>query len=242
MNKKDPITSGILVSIVTLFLLTPLYNLIFKKDNINPKSPNTEIPNKNGSRESSIADEKGNSTNIKRRSPLVKNETGLVKNEDLSSFINTSITNTSDKTNIAITIIDESGNVNTSISSSIAGIYNQTGNIGVVGLLKSSFIHDHGFQGMIEGDSELIDKLNLEKYADYIAIGKVQYSIRDGKLVNGTFVCTASIIITIFSTSQNSVIKSFEISENGNGVSKAQSQKSAIDKLLNKYYSEYSSL
>jgi hypothetical protein len=165
-----------------------------------------------------------------------------IPSEDFSSYINTSITNASGKTNIAVTVVDENGNISSSMSSSIANIYNQKGNSGNTGLIRSSFIHKLGFQELFEGDSEIIDKLKLNIHADYVAIGKISYSIRKGTLVDATFVCTVSLTMNIISANQKCLVKSFTCSANGNGATEDQAKEYAIDKLLNKYISEYSSI
>lgn len=165
-----------------------------------------------------------------------------IPSEDFSSYINTSITNSSGKTNIAVTVVDENGNISSSISSSIANIYNQTGNSGNTGLIRSSFIHKSGFQELFEGNSEIIEKLKLSSHTDYIALGKIRYTIRKGTLVDGTIICTASLTMSIVSANKKSISKSFTFSENGNGVNETQAQEAATEKLINKYYNEYSSL
>ena len=162
--------------------------------------------------------------------------------EDFSAYINTSITNSNGITDIAVTVVDEKGNISAPISSSIATIYNQTGNTGNTGLLRSSFIHKSGFQELWEGNSEIIEKLKLNRHTDYVAIGRIRYAIRKGTLVDGTIVCTASMTMSIISATQTSIVKSFSCSENGNGVTESQAQEAATEKLIIKYYSEYSSL
>lgn len=180
----------------------------------------------------------------------VEGVTGTIKgigststpSEDYSAYINTSITNSSGKTNIAVTVVDESGNLSSSISSSIASIYSQTGNSGNTGLIRSSFLHKPGFQELAEGNSEIIDKLNLKTHTDYVAIGKISYSIRKGTLVDATYVCTVSLTMNIISANQRSLSKSFTCTANGNGATEDQAKEYAIEKLLNKYISEYSSI
>jgi hypothetical protein len=162
--------------------------------------------------------------------------------EDYSAYINTASTYSSGKTNIAITVVDENGNISTSISSSIANIYNQTGNSGNTGLIRSSFIHKSGFQELFEGNSEIIEKLKLSNHTDYIALGKIRYSMHKGTLVDGTIICTASLTMSIVSVNQKSITKSFTFAENGNGVTETQAKEAATEKLINKYYNEYSSL
>ena len=161
--------------------------------------------------------------------------------EDFGSYLNSSITNTS-STDIAVTVVDENGNIASSISSSIANIYTQTGNNGKTGLIRSSFLHKSGFQELFEGNSEIIGKLKLNKHADYVAIGKISYSIRKGTSVDATFVCTVSLNMNIISANQKGLVKSFTCSANGNGATEGQAKEYAIDKFLNKYISEYSSI
>jgi hypothetical protein len=166
----------------------------------------------------------------------------VTQNEDFSSYINSSITNSLDNTSVAVTVVDENGNVFSPISASIANIYTQTGNNGNTGLLRSSFIHKSGFQELFEGNSEIIEKLKLSSHTDYLALGNIRYSVSKGNLVDGTIICTASLTMSIISVNLKSIAKSFTFSENGNGVTETQAREAATEKLINKYYNEYSSL
>lgn len=177
------------------------------------------------------------------------NTTGMSKTsteravaEDYSKYINSSIIKTGNNNDVCVTIVDENKNISSPISSSIANIYKETGRTGKTGLLKSSFIHKSGFQELLDGNSEIIEKLKLSSHTDYIALGKIQYTMRKGSLVDGTIVCTASLTMTIISATQKSVLKSFSCSSNGNGVTENQAQEEATQKLISKYYNDYSTL
>lgn len=186
-----------------------------------------------------------NSPSFKKSYEKIPSNSNIEKTEvieDFSSYINRSITNSSDITNIAVTVVDELGNISSSISSSIASIYNQSGNQSNTGLIRSSFIHKSGFQELFEGNSEIIDKLKLYNHADYIAIGKISYSYRNGNLIEETFVCTISLNINIISSNEKHLYKSITLSAIGNGVTEYQSKEYAIEKLLSKFKTEYSSL
>lgn len=173
----------------------------------------------------------------------IKNGQGIsnVAQENFSSYLNSSIAN-SNNIDIAVTILDESGNISSSISSSIASIYSQTGKNGKSGLIRSSFINKPAFQDLMEGNSKIIQNLNLINYTDFIAIGKIQYTQQKGTLVDGTFVCTATITVNIISANQKNLVKSFTCTANGNGATESQAKEYALDKLLSKYKSEHSSL
>lgn len=170
------------------------------------------------------------------------NSSAKSEKEDFSLNINSSILNT-ERTDIAVLIIDESGNFSAPFSKSIANIYNKSGNNTTIGLLKNSFIHTPEFNDLMMGNSDIIKMLGLAKHADYLAIGEIKLSFRPGALEAGTIVCSAGISINIISTQNESIVQSFSISDiNGNGVSESQAKEIAIKKLLYTYSSQYSSL
>jgi len=162
--------------------------------------------------------------------------------EDYSVYINNSIHNSDDNVNIAVTVVDENGNLSPSISSSIANVYNQSEFSGNTGLLRSSFLQRSDFQELFQGNSVIIENLNLSNYADYVAVGKIHYTLSKGTLVEGTFVCTVTLSMNIISTNQKTLVKSITYTSRGNGASEEQAEKFAVDKLLQKYSSDYSSI
>ncbi len=168
--------------------------------------------------------------------------TSQERSENYSDYINPSVTNNPSNTNVTVTIVDENGNIASSISSSIAQIYTQSGNNGSSGLLRSSFTHKSGFEELIEGNSEIINNLKLSNYTDYAAIGKIRYSFRKGTLADGTIICNVSLSMSIISSIQKTITKSFSYSVIGNGVTETQAKEHAVQKLIDKYNSEYSSI
>jgi hypothetical protein len=171
-----------------------------------------------------------------------KNINTLSGQEDLSSYINSSITNSGNDFDVSVNIIEGNGNIATTLSRSIADIFTRSGKNGSSGLLKSSFVHNSAYKKLFDGNSEIIEKLRLKIYTDYLAIGKVEYSNRKGTLVDGTFICTATISMNIISINSKTIAKSFSYSVNGNGVSETQAQEDATQKLLYKFKNEYSSI
>lgn len=169
-------------------------------------------------------------------------ENKIKEDEEFSSYINSSFTNSSSNIDVSVAIIDENGNISTSVSNAIANIYNQTGKKGNTGLLRSSFVHNPRFQELYEGNSNIIERLKLSKYVDYLALGKLAYSMQQGTLVKETKVCNASISMNIISANGRTIAKSFSFSVNGNGATKSQAKEEAFQKLMNMYYNEYSSL
>lgn len=161
------------------------------------------------------------------------------KKENYRLYLNTSLP----KSIISVIIVDANGNISNSTSNSIADIYKKTGKSASIGLIRSAFIKKPEFQELCEGNSEVIQKLSLSLYADYLAVGRIVYMNRAGTLVNGTIICTATLSMNIMSTNTNSLERSFTISNvNGNGVDELQAKEDAFQKLLDRYFNEYSSL
>jgi len=161
-----------------------------------------------------------------------------IAEENYSSYINSK-----NRSNVSVIIVDANGNLSNSASDAIAGVYQKAGKNTSIGLIKSAFVGKPAFQELREGNSEIIQKLNLAAYADHVAVGKINFTYRAGSLVDGTIVCTASISMGIISTSSKSLEKSFAISNaSGNGATEDQAKEDAFQKLLDKYYKEHSSL
>jgi hypothetical protein len=181
----------------------------------------------------------GTSTQPKSQYYHPESKTSKPKAVDYTSYINTSL----NKSNVSVIIVDANGNLSTSASSAIAYIYRKTGKSTSMGLIRSAFIKKPEFQELWEGNSDVIKKLKLKDYTDYLALGRINYSMRSGTLVSGTIICSASISMSIISTNGKSIAQSFTISNaNGNGATKSQAQENALQKLLDKYYNEHSSL
>lgn len=160
--------------------------------------------------------------------------------EDYSSYINTVVSNTDGK-DISVLVLENDA-ISTAISSSIAKIYTQTGAKGSTGLIKSTFIRKPGFQELCEGNSGIIEKLDLKQYTDYLALGRIIFSCQPGKLVEGTIVCNATLTMSLLSINDRTLANSFSFSVNANGASESQARDEAIQKLLSRYKNEYSSL
>jgi hypothetical protein len=161
-----------------------------------------------------------------------------------NSYVNSSLINSSNHIDVCVTIVEDKANnkIESTVSSAIANVYTKIGMDGNTGLLRSNFINRPEFQELFEGNSDIIGKLKLNTFTDYLAIGEIIYSFHSGSLVNGTIVCTASLKMSIISANQKSIIKSFSFSVNGNGVSETQAREIATQKIINKYYNEYSTL
>lgn len=193
-------------------------------------------PSKSGNNQSGTS-APGNST---RTDPQNHSEANTYdrKVEDFSSYINPT-----QRANVSIIIVDASGNLSNTAASAVAGVYQKSGKSTSVGLIRGAFVRKHEFLELCEGNSEIIQKLNLADYADYLAIGRINYTKRPGSLVDGTVVSTASISMSIISTNSKSLINSFAISNaTGNGATESQAKEDALQKLLDKYYNYHSTL
>lgn len=146
------------------------------------------------------------------------------------------------KFDIAILIITGNGHPANGLSSNIATLYRNQGYSVTNSLFTKSFIQSGYLRELRNASSRIINMLNLKTHVKFIALGKIIYVFRKGTLVEGTTICTANITMSIISVDQKSLVNSFSFSVNGNGVTESQAQEEALQKLINKYSSTYSSL
>jgi hypothetical protein len=202
-------------------------------------SPSMESPTNSENNAQVIKEEVIRSSSSNNTS-LPSETQSLPVSENYSAYINSSAMN---KGGITVVILDKDGNISSAMSSTIASIYSKNGTTGNTGLIRSSFLRKHEFQELSEGNSEIIAKLDLSRYTDYIALGKINYTIRNGTLVEGTVICNASLSVSIISTKSKSIVQSFTINnEAGNGVTDSQAREEAFQKLISRYNEDHSSI
>lgn len=176
--------------------------------------------------------------NIKKEK-LKKIESERIANEKRI----TGYTNNSDsKYDIAILITDNNNQIVNDLASKIGSIYKNQGHSITSSFFTTSFIKSKYLNELQNSNSDIIDMLKLNNRIKYIVIGKINYSFRKGTLAEGSSICTAKITIRIISVNQKSIKNEFECSVNGNGTNEDQAKEYAVDKLLSKYISEYSSI
>ncbi len=160
--------------------------------------------------------------------------------DNLSAYINVPA---SGKMAISVVIVDDGGAITNPVSSAIANVYTQSHQTAGIGLIKNSFVKTPEFKQLFDGDSNVIEKLNLAQFTNYLGIGKIVYSYRKGTLASGTTVCNAALNMNIISAKDKTITQSFTITNaNGNGVTESQAKDDAFQKLLNIYSTDHVSL
>jgi hypothetical protein len=143
------------------------------------------------------------------------------------------------KTDLSVIIVDESGNISTSLSSSIAKIYSKAGFKTSSSFLRSNFINTPHFVELFEGDSKIIDSLQLHTYVDYLVIGKVSFK---PSIASDMKVYNAAISVSIISATKHSIQKAFTVDAYGNGFDDNQAKETAIRNAIDKYTQNFSSI
>jgi hypothetical protein len=161
--------------------------------------------------------------------------------EDYSAYLNTSFTKTNQNIEVAVTIINPNNEIEPSVSSDIAEIYKNTGNNVNNGLIRSNFIGKPAFLKLFEGNTDIIQKLKLGNYTDYLVLGKLNYKFKQGKLVNNTIICDATLNVSEISVN-DMLNNSFTVNGKGNGASESQAQEYALRDLLGNYSQDHSTL
>ena len=188
-----------------------------------------------------------NSTDSKIEKPITTSnntitQTPPVEKEDFSTYLNTAIAKTYGNIEVYVTIIDENKcTIESTVSNSIADIYSNSGKNGKIGLLRSNFISKHAFKELFEGNSDIIEKLKLKDYTDYLVLGKIHYTYSSSKEVANTAVCNISMTVSLISA-KDKTYKSFPVEGNGNGPSESYAKQEALNNLFYNYSQEHSSL
>ena len=117
-------------------------------------------------------------------------------------------------------------------TSEIANIWSRKGNSVTQSLFKNNFYLSPDYSELKSGNSDLISRLDLIKYADYVAMGEIKYRQSNGTFVEGTIISSASLKISIISSINGQIIRVVNISKNGNGVTEDQAKEDAIQKIL----------
>lgn len=161
---------------------------------------------------------------------------------NLNSFINQNNANKDAIIDVAVIILDANHKLATALSSDIAHAYTNSGKYGKTGLIKSSFFQRNEFGALSEGDSEIIEKLDLHKYTDYLVLGEFFSTCQKGSLSAGTYICKLNLSINIISANNKGLSTSFNVTANGNGVNESQAIEFAKNNLIDKYSKEYLTL
>lgn len=146
------------------------------------------------------------------------------------------------KFDMALLIVDENKQPENELSSRIANFYRKQNYSVTYSLFTTKFIQSQYFYDLQNANSQVINMLKLDSLINTAILGEITYTFRDGTLEAGTIICHAKISMNIISANQKSLINSFSVSANGNGVSDAQAKENAILILLNKLNEEYSPL
>lgn len=155
---------------------------------------------------------------------------------DWSKFLNSH----AGKKDFAIVLTDLNKKQLFTESKEIAKVYEVEDKTTTINLFKSSFLKMDEFNFLEEGDSDLIEAMNLSKYADYIVIGTFKNNFRSGTEANGAIVCTVTMKANIISTKGNTIVNSYQVTAKGNGGDQVQALDKAKRVLYYKLANEYS--
>lgn len=225
------VISGILVTVVGTVLAAVVMNHL--EISVQEQTPVNETPVEYPAQNRPTINER-NGHYRDNAVPVTKQK----QEEDFGAYVNASL----ERVNVSVVIIDEQANLSNDVSSSIATLYSNAGNSTSIGLFRGDFTKKSSFRELMEGNSEIIEKLELIQRTDYLAVGKIRYKYRNSDLVNGSIVCSITISMNVISTSKKAVVKSFTVSNaNGNGATEYQAKENALQMAL-QYYSEHISL
>lgn len=133
---------------------------------------------------------------------------------------------------ISITIIDETGNISPTLSSSISSFHNNNLVESYTTLLRNNFVTTNFFSELMTGNSQIIDNLNLADYVDFVLIGIVRYETTSDDEIKGV---NSILNISILDVVNKTIYDSYEINAFGDGFTMTQARQTSNKNLLDKY-------
>jgi hypothetical protein len=159
-------------------------------------------------------------------------------------LINPYFINQPNSTEITVFIANAEGVYSITLSSGISKIYSETGYHANFSLFKPEFADTKGFEDLFSGNTDWAVKNNIQlnRYTDYIAIGKVKSSYKDGTITNGTRTCNSILEVHIYNTKSKSIQQAFTLDLNGIGFQDDEAKQTAEMHIFSRYKREHSNI
>lgn len=151
-----------------------------------------------------------------------------------NKYLNLSVTNIPQSEEIAILIVDNSGNERTDINSKVASLAKSKHLNPVPGMFKVAFIKDGLMDKVLSGNLSYLKSLDIYKHVDNVVFGKVSFDTKINQELQGVLSTSASLEIKWIDCRQAGVAKSEVFYATGSGFSQSEAENSAINLLLNK--------
>ncbi|MBM3712585.1 MAG: hypothetical protein FJW56_04005 [Actinobacteria bacterium] len=156
----------------------------------------------------------------------------IKKETYVNYIINNSIKNTANTKEIIITIIDNNNDIEPDINQDISKVFSSKGYNSTTSFFSTKFIADGIFNHLYNGNLDMIRKLELIKYSDFLCLGKVSFSLRENKSRNDMVTAEYKIDFRIITIEDGNIQKYFSKNATGTGWSNEEAKSVAKNNLI----------
>lgn len=149
-----------------------------------------------------------------------------------SKYISNKSLNTSGSIDIAVSIQDETYQLNPDLINGVSDFYISRGYNSKYNIFNDNFFTAGRFTEFYNGQLSLIDEFDLQKYCDKIAIGKMTCSYKNNSYDSDMTTVDATLYLKIISVSDNRIEKSISIHGVNTGWSKEEARANTIKEIL----------
>lgn len=149
-------------------------------------------------------------------------------------ILNDNIKNTKTSNEMAVLILNQDITVNAIMSQRVASLYNNNkGYVTSTSILSNQFIKDGFFEKLYNGEKFNFSKQKINKYVDYLCLGKLSTIVNISNVSENMFQATVTLELRIVNTLNGGSINNISKYKSGIGFTKQQAIEVAEDAIIN---------
>jgi len=197
-----------------------------EKEEVIPENPESSIQKQNETTPEDIYDKRSSSENTGT------NQSEQTKNEDDEFIFNHLFLNKPESQEVIVAIVGSDNKLVASFSQQISDIYLKKGFAAITSIFSNSFYSSGKFDQVYNGNQDLLAKMSIGKYTDYLAIGKVDFTFKQNTIDNTMTTATANFEFKMISVIDGTSNQSMSKTVAGTGWSAQTAQDNAQNNLV----------
>ncbi len=156
------------------------------------------------------------------------------RSEDVGAefIFNHSFLNRPQSQEVIVSIVNSDDKLDHSFSQQVSNIYAKKGYTSIVSIFSGSFYSSGKFNEIYSGNQDLMKKMGLYKYADAIAIGRLNITKEQSSIDNSMTTATATLELKLMSVTNGASQQSIQKTVAGTGWSEQAAKENALNNLI----------
>jgi hypothetical protein len=149
-------------------------------------------------------------------------------------ILNDSVINKKTSTEMTVLILNQDNTINSTMSQKVTTVFsNNKGYVTSTSVLTNKFVTEGYFEKLYNGEKFNISKLKINKYVDFLCLGKLTTDINKSTIGENMIQAILTLEIRIINTKNGASVNSFSKYKSGIGFSKQQAVEVATDNIIN---------